>query len=254
MTAPTRNERVLRFSPLERAMHWCTAALAGACIVTAAALSIAPVSTLVGRRDLVKQVHVACGLLLAVAILVPMLMRDVRAEVRTLAWFDDDDLRWFRGWFPRLRLRRADRRPWAGGHRHADRRPRADRADRARVRPAKFHPGQKLNAAATAAAITVLYATGIVLRWFDPFPLWVREGATFVHDWTAFLFTILVAVHVLRALTDPASLRGMVTGSVDRAWALHKHPRWLTPPSEASPDPIPGAPSPSGARTGRSSR
>ena len=218
------DEHVLRFTALERAMHWCTAALVGACVVTAAALSIAPISTFVGRRDLVKQVHVACGLLLAVAILVPMLVREVRTTARALARFDDDDLHWLK------------------------------RAGRGRVRPGKFHPGQKLNAAATAAAVTVLYATGIVLRWFDPFPLWMREGATFVHDWTAFFFTILVAVHVLRALADPASLRGIVTGRVDRAWALRKHPRWLTPPSEASPDPIPGAPSPSGARTDRSSR
>src|SRR5688500_14577951 len=144
-------------------MHWCTAALVVACIATAAALSIAPVSTLVGRRDLVKQVHVACGLLLAVAILGPMLARPVRADVRVLARFDDDDLRWLRGRLPRR---------WA--HRTAADRAQADHA-RARVRPAKFHPGQKLNAAATAAAVTVLYATGIVLRWFDPFPLWVRE-------------------------------------------------------------------------------
>lgn len=220
-------DRVLRFSAFERAVHWCTAALVLVCIATAAALSIAPVSTLVGRRDVMRQVHVASGLLLAVPLLALPLRaragrdRALRDDLRQLARFDDDDLRWLR------------RRP---------------------SQPAKFHPGQKLNAAATAAAITVLYATGVVLRWFDPFPLRVREGATFVHDWAAFLFTILVAAHVLRALANSASLRGIVTGQVDRAWADRHHPRWLTPPSEASPDPNPGAPSPSGARNGPSSR
>jgi formate dehydrogenase subunit gamma len=247
--------RVQRFTPLERAIHWCVAALVGVCMATAAALSIAPVATLVGRRELVREVHVVCGLLLVAPLLLLVVLAsarppgptgptgplahvsaDVRADVRRLARFDHDDLRW-------LRTRaRADARVRARAH------------ARPRTGHGKFHPGQKLNAAASAAALVSLYATGVVLRWFEPFPLWLRQGATFVHDWTAFLFVILVAAHVARALADPMSLRGMVTGDVDRAWARHRHPRWLTPPSAASLDPIPGAPSPSGARTGPSSR
>ena len=219
-----RVAQVGRFDALQRAIHWSTAALVGVCFATAAALSIAPLSAVVGRRELLKQVHVASGLLLAVPLLaLSVPVERLRVDLRQLLRFDAHDMAW---------LRR--RGPRAG--------------------PAKFHPGQKLNAAASAAAITALYATGTVMRWFDPFPLWMREGATFVHDWTAFLFAFLVAAHIVRALADRDSLRGMLTGHVDVDWALLHHPRWLTPPSATSPDPIPGAPSPSGARSGRSSR
>jgi formate dehydrogenase subunit gamma len=169
-------------------------------MVTAAALAFAPISTFVGRRSLVRQVHVISGLLLLVPIVVGLLGRwgaRLRADVRALDRFDAFDRRW---------LRTAGRDPF--------------------VQPGKFHPGQKLNAAASAAGLVLLYGTGLVLRWFEPFPLNVRQGSTFVHDWTAFLFTLLVLGHVVRALSDRDALRGMVTGVVDAKWAARKHPRW----------------------------
>lgn len=191
---------VSRFDRVERMVHWATATLVGLCMATALALAFAPISAIVGRRSLVREVHVISGLLLLAPILVGFVGRwgtRLRADIRALDRFDTVDRRW---------LRSAGRDPF--------------------VKPGKFHPGQKLNAAASAAALVMLYATGIVLKWFGPFPLNVRQGSTFVHDWTAFLFTLLVLGHVVRALSDPDALRGMVTGRVDPSWAARKHPRW----------------------------
>jgi formate dehydrogenase subunit gamma len=95
-----------------------------------------------------------------------------------------------------------------------------------RATPGKFHAGQKLNAAALGGALVLLFATGVVLRWYEPFPLNVRRGATFVHDWVAFLLAIDLVAHVGKALADPVALRAMWGGSAPRRWAATKHPRW----------------------------
>ena len=56
-------DRIRRFTRAERWIHLTFAALLGVCIVTAAMLYWGPLSTLVGRRDLVETVHYAAGLM-----------------------------------------------------------------------------------------------------------------------------------------------------------------------------------------------
>ena len=191
---------VVRFGGVERAVHWWTAALVGACAATALALSIAPIATLVGRRDLVREIHVICGLLIPVPMLLGRLgpwSGRLRATLRDLDLFDDHDRRW---------LRTFGRDP--------------------RVTSGKFHAGQKLNAAIVGGALVLLFATGIVLRWFEPFPLSIRRGSTFVHDWVAFLLAIDLLAHIAKGLADPEALRAMRTGRASRRWATGEHPRW----------------------------
>ena len=168
---------------------------------TALALYFAPLSTLVGRRELVKTIHVYTGLLLPVPLLAGFVLRRrgraFRADVSRLNRWLPDDRRWLRS-FGRDRT----------------------------ARIGKFNPGQKLNAAFTAGAIVVMLATGSVMRWFGPFPLSWRTGATFVHD-TVFLILILaITGHVFLATRDADSLRGMTSGDVPSKWAQHHHPRW----------------------------
>lgn len=84
------------------------------------------------------------------------------------------------------------------------------RARRRDVVIGKFNPGQKLNAAFVAGAMPVMLATGSIMKWFGPFPLSWRTGATFVHDWMFLALTVMVIGHVGKALADPGALRGMV--------------------------------------------
>lgn len=192
--------RLARFDRTERILHWATAALFAVLFATAAALYLAPLSAVVGRRPLVRDVHVVAGLLLPAPWLVARwLVRSpaLRADVRRLARWDASDRRW---------MRSAGRDPF--------------------VRLGKFHPLQKLNAAFTAGAIGVLLGTGVMMRWFGPFPLRWRVGATFVHDWTSVLVFAVVVVHVAKALSDREALRGMLRGTVAARWARRHHPRW----------------------------
>ena len=181
-TTPT-SEPALRFDRIERAVHWSNALLFGVCIVTAAMLYVGPLSGIVGRRDLVKAVHVWAGIALPLPLLLGWLSPMFRADVGRLNRWSADDKRW---------LRTFGRDP--------------------SVELGKFNPGQKLNAAFTAGAIVVMLATGYVMRWFDPFPLDWRTGATFVHDWLALALLITITGHIMFALRDGDSLRAMFRG------------------------------------------
>ena len=201
-------DRVLRFDRPERNVHWATAALVGACLLTAAALYVPSLAGLVGRRALVKDIHVVSGLALPLPYLIVRLgpwLSGLAVDVRRLNRFDDHDRRW---------LRSLGRDPF--------------------VQNGKFNAGQKLNAAFTVGAVLLLLVSGSIMRWFGPFPLTWRTGATFVHDWTAFALLAVLIGHVAKAFGDREALGGMVSGTVNRRWAAKKAPRWL---AEVAPEP-----------------
>ena len=182
---------VLRFDVLERAVHWVTAALFLTLLATGSSLYIGQLAVLVGRRHLVRTIHVTAGLLLPVPLAVGIAGRwgrALRRDLGRLGRFAPGEWRWFR------------------------------RAERPAVVLDKFNPGQKLNAAFVAGAMPVMLATGSIMKWFGPFPLAWRTGATFVHDWMFLALAVVVVGHVGKALADPDALRGMVRGTVPASW------------------------------------
>jgi formate dehydrogenase subunit gamma len=189
-----------RFTRAERALHWATAAAVLTAAITGLILYVGPLTALVGRRNLVKDVHVVAGLAMPVPLVLAYAGRwraAVRADVRRLG-------RWTR----------------------ADRRWLSSRGREARDQVGKFNAGQKANAAFVLGMIPVMVATGAIMRWYEPFDLRYRTGATFVHDWTAIVTWVVVTGHIAFALADRGSLRGMLTGWVSRAWAAYHHPLW----------------------------
>jgi formate dehydrogenase subunit gamma len=200
-----KQQRVPRFDRTERIVHWANATLFLVLIATGAALYAGPVSTLVGRRVLMKNIHVYTGLLLPIPVLAGLLLRSgaaFRADFRRLSRWDAED----RGWW------RPSKRP--------------------NVELGKFNPGQKLNAVFILAAIPVMLGTGIIMRWFEPFPLDWRTGATFVHDWFAIGLFVAVLGHIGLACADPDALRGITRGWVTATWARTKRPRWYAESEE----------------------
>jgi len=198
-----------RFTRAERALHWGAGLLVLTCALTGLVLYQGTLSSWVGRRTLVKDVHVAAGVALPVPFVLAYAGRwrgAVRRDVRRLARWTRADRRWL----------------WSRGR-------------DATGEVGKFNAGQKANAAFVAGMIPVMLASGSIMRWFEPFPLSWRTGATFVHDWTAVVTWVVVAGHILFALSRPPALRGMVTGSVPRAWAEDHHPRWAAARHPAEP-------------------
>jgi formate dehydrogenase subunit gamma len=191
-------EFVVRFDRTERIVHWATAVALLVALATGAVLYVAPLAIAVGRRDLVKDIHVVSGIAAVVPFAVAMAgpwRAGLRRDVDRFANWHDDDLRWFR------------------------------RRTRAGSETGKFNGGQKLNAVLMASALVVLLMTGTIMRWFGPFPLEWRTGATFVHDYVSFGLWFLVPAHILKSIVTPGAVRGMWTGWVSRAEAAGR-PRW----------------------------
>jgi formate dehydrogenase subunit gamma len=200
LTATSDTALVPRFTRGQRWVHWTFSLLVLGCLLTALALYFEPVATLVGRRLLVRRIHLTCGYLLPVPLLLGLLSRAMRLDTRRLNRFGPDDTRW-------LRDKRARR-----GH---------------LLRVGKFNAGQKLNAAFVVATVVLMIVTGSAM--IDLFGFWtdtLKTGATFVHDWLAFGFTLVIVGHLRLALRDRHAMAGMVSGSVPSTWAASEHPAW----------------------------
>jgi formate dehydrogenase subunit gamma len=209
-----RPASVLRFDRVERVAHWANALLFAILMATALPLYFGSIAGLVGRRELLAQIHVWSGVALPVPLLISLAGpwgARFRADVRRINRWTGEEVAWLRSF-----------------------------GARARSKPDKFNPGQKLNAAFTAGAILVMLASGSILKWFQPFPLSWRTGATFVHDVLAAAIFAVVTGHVLFALTHPQALRSMVTGRISRSWAEHHAGAWLAEEDATAPgaDPV----------------
>ncbi len=221
-----RAETVLvRFDRIERAVHWVNATLFLILVATGAALYLEPVGALIGRRALVENIHVYTGVALPIPVVVALCGwwgRSVRADVRRFNRWTKDDRRWVRALFQPGPLRRREV--------HA-------------LQLGKFNAGQKLNASFVAGAGLVLLGTGVIMRWYHPWPLAWRTGATFVHDWLALAIGIVILGHIWMALRDWDALRSMFVGTISRSWAKRHAPAWVNgedgPPPEVVPDSTP---------------
>jgi formate dehydrogenase subunit gamma len=207
--------RLPRFTSAERALHWTTAAVVLTCAITGLILYVGELSTWVGRRELLKDIHVIAGLLMPVPLVLAYAGRwrnAVRADIRRLSRWSRSDRMWLRSF-----------------------------GKRATYEVGKFNAGQKLNAAFILGMIPVMLMTGSVMKWNEPFSDSWRTGATFVHDWTAKITWVVVLGHIAVAISKPPALWSMFTGRMSERFAREHHPAWaeqLNEPTEPS-DPTP---------------
>jgi formate dehydrogenase subunit gamma len=204
-----RPERtIVRFDAVTRVAHWVTAVLAGVLLVTGSILYVPELSAVIGRREILATIHVWCGVLLFVPVLVGVaagrLGRGLRADLVELGRWDDTDRRW-------LRRRTRD------------------------VPGGKFNGGQKLLAGLLGGAFAAQLLTGALMNWNHPFPDDWRTGATFVHDWAYLAIVALVAGHILKAFQDPELMRAMIRGRVPESWARRSRPGWLARVNTGAP-------------------
>lgn len=206
---PSRTEFMVRFDRVERAVHWTTAALFGTLILTGAALYLEPIGALVGRRALVEDIHVYTGLALPVPVVLALLGpwgRALRADLRRFNRWSKGDRLWLRTVF-------------RGGP--------SRRREMAALKVGKFNAGQKLNASFVAGGGLVMLGTGVIMKWYHPWPLEWRTGATFVHDWLSLAFGLIILGHIGMALRDPDALKSMFSGRISRAWSKRHASAWL---------------------------
>ncbi|MGH2856890.1 MAG: cytochrome b/b6 domain-containing protein [Solirubrobacteraceae bacterium] len=204
-----------RFTATERALHWIHAAAFFVLLGSGLVLYLPALSTAIGRRPLLKDIHFWTGLAWAAALVLVgaagWLFDDRRALRRTLVeldLFDRDDLRFLRG----------------------------DLA----TPQGRFNAGQKVNAIVTAAFAVLFFVSGLLL-WIGERNTDIRLGGTvYLHDVLMYVSVVIVAGHLYLALINRStrhSLRGMVLGSVRADWAAAHHSKWREDPSDGgAPD------------------
>jgi formate dehydrogenase subunit gamma len=193
-------EYIERFSPTERGVHWVHATAFLVLLATGLALYVPALSVAVGRRPLLKDIHVYTVVAWITALVLVVVLGDrrrLRATVRELETFDADDMLWLRR-YPRPQGR--------------------------------FNAGQKVNAALTAA-FAVLFAVSGSLLWLGERDHRFQLASTILlHDWLTLISLFLLVGHLYLALIYPATrhaLRGMTVGTVRRDWAERHHPKWV---------------------------
>jgi formate dehydrogenase subunit gamma len=180
-------------------LHWANAAFFFLLLASGLVLYLPRLSALVGRRPLVKDVHLYAGFGWIGALALIVALGDRRGMRGTLAEaerFDRDDLEWLRG----------------------------------RSAPqGRFNAGQKLNIAITAA-FTLVFAISGTLLWLGERDTRFRLAGTIaLHDGLMYIALGLLVGHLYLALIHPATrhaLRGMTRGDVSADWAARHHAKW----------------------------
>jgi formate dehydrogenase subunit gamma len=196
-----------RFDGVTRVVHWATAVLGLAALITGTVLYVPEFSAAIGRRALLKDLHVAASLLL----LAPLALgaaagpagRRLRADLVELSRWNTAD----RGWLRRRTRGTAD---------------------------GKFNGGQKLVTAAFGGLFAMQLVSGSVMFWHDPFPNSWRTGATFVHDWAYLGLAVAVIGHMIKAIGEPELMGSMIRGTVPGAWAAEHRPTWRSDAASTS--------------------
>ena len=191
--------RLRRFTRTERAVHWVHAAAFLVLLASGLALYLPSLAELVGRRPLLKTIHVYTAVAWIVALLLIVVAGDRRSLRQTMheidVW-DRDDRDWLK------------RRGSLQG---------------------RLNAGQKLNAIVTASFALLFAVTGVLL-WYGERNTRFRFADTIlIHDWLMYVSFFLFVGHLYLSLIHPTTrhaLNGMTRGWVDERWALEHHRKW----------------------------
>jgi formate dehydrogenase subunit gamma len=196
----SERERLPRFTRTERTVHWVHATAFVILLASGLCLYLPSLAELVGRRPLLKDIHIYTALAWAVALVLVFVFgnrRALRATAREIDLFDADDRAWLLG-----------RHPPQG----------------------RLNAGQKLNAIITAAFAVLFAVTGFLL-WYGERDTRFRFAQTIlIHDWLMYVAFFLFLGHLYLALIHPKTrhaLNGMTRGWVERDWAVRHHAKWV---------------------------
>ncbi len=193
-------KRLARFNRTERSVHWVHAVAFFILLGSGLCLYLPSLAELVGRRGLLKTIHIYTALAWAIALIAIVVVgdrRSLRRAMREVEIFDSDDRRWFSG----------------------------------RTAPqGRLNAGQKLNTVVTAAFALLFAITGFFLWYGERDTRFRMPNALLVHDWLTYASLFLVFGHLYLAVIHPAtrhSLNGITRGWVREDWARRHHSKWV---------------------------
>jgi formate dehydrogenase subunit gamma len=200
--------RLARFTRTERAVHWIHATAFLILLGSGLCLYLPSLAETVGRRPLLKSIHVYTAVAWAVALVLVVIVGDraaLRRTVHEIDMFDGDDRRWLSG---------------------------------RRARSGRLNAGQKLNAILTAVFAILFAVTGFFLWYGERDTRFRLPAALLVHDWLMYASLVLFLGHLYLALvhhTTRHALNGITRGWVREDWARRHHAKWAD--AQAGPEP-----------------
>ena len=189
-----------RFSVSERAVHWIHASVFFSLLATGAILYFPSLSIAIGRRQVVKDVHLWSALAWVVALLVVVILgdrRSLRRSLREVDRFDADDGRWLIG---------------------------------KRAPQGRFNAGQKVNLILTGVLTLLLTVSGLLLWLGEQDTRFRLDGSIALHDGATLISLFLLVGHLYLSLIHPSTrhaLRGITRGDVREDWAEKHHAKWV---------------------------
>jgi formate dehydrogenase subunit gamma len=209
MATASEPRRIRRWSRTERAVHWVHATAFCVLLVSGLCLYLPSLAEAVGRRPLLKTIHIYTALAWAIALVLLFVVGDRRSLRRTaheVEYFDADDRLWLMG-------------------RHAPQ--------------GRLNAGQKLNTIVTAA-FAILFAVSGFFLWYGERDTRFRlANALLVHDYLMYVSLILFVGHLGLAVIYPRtrhSLNGITRGWVREDWAARRHAKWVESVEAAEPE------------------
>jgi formate dehydrogenase subunit gamma len=202
--------RLHRFGRTERSVHWVHASAFLILLGSGLCLYLPSLAEAVGRRPLLKDIHIYTAVAWAGALVLIAVVGDrraLRATAREIDRFDADDRAW-------LRLRR--------------------------VPQGRLNAGQKLNAVITAVFALLFAVTGFFLWYGERDTRFRLPSALLVHDWLMYASLTLFVGHLYLAVVYPKTrhaLSGMTRGWVREDWALQHHRKWAEAQRRADEQP-----------------
>jgi formate dehydrogenase subunit gamma len=181
-------------------LHWTHAVAFLLLLATGLALYLPDLVELVGRRNLVKNVHIWTAVTWAAAIAAIVVLGDrrrLRSTWREMESIDRDDRRWLAG-----------RRSPQG----------------------RFNAGQKVNAILTVAFALLFAVSGFFIWLGERDHRFILDGAGSVHVLLTWFSGALLLGHLYLAVLHPRTrhaLRGITRGDVRVDWARAHHPKWV---------------------------
>ncbi len=203
-TAARRPRYVQRFTLTERLLHWTHASAFFVLFASGLVLYLPSLSTAVGRRPLIKDVHFWTGISWAGAILLIGALGNRGALLKTareIDLFDRDDRRFLFG--------------------------------KTHSPQGRFNAGQKVNAILTGSFAILFFVSGLLLWYGERDTSFRLPGTVFLHDALMYVSVVIVVGHLYLSLVHPTTrhaLRGITLGTVREDWARAHHSKWARRP------------------------
>jgi formate dehydrogenase subunit gamma len=192
--------RLPRYNRTERAVHWVHASAFLLLLATGLCLYLPSLAEEIGRRPLLKAIHLwtAVGWLAALVLVVCLGdRRSLRRAIREVDRWDADDRAWF--------------------------------LDRSRPQ-GRMNAGQKLNTIATVAFGVLFGVSGFFLWYGERDTRFRMPNALLVHDWLMYVSFFLFVGHLYLSLVKASTrhaLSGITRGWVREDWARRRHAKWV---------------------------